>query len=153
VRLGAGESVFEHAREQLRRWRHFGLSWIEVYPDDTPIDPGRVVSVTGHALGLWVVNACRVIEVIDEPDRSPARYGFSYGTLPEHVESGEERFLIEWDRADDSVWYEIAEFSRPHKRLAKLFAPYIRLKQRQFKRESAAAMQRLVSAIAPVNAR
>src|SRR5262249_32618585 len=29
------------------------------------------------------------------------RYGFAYGTLPEHAESGEERFSVGWDDADD----------------------------------------------------
>ena len=28
-------------------------------------------------------------------------------TLPGHVESGEERFLTEWDRSDDAVWFDI----------------------------------------------
>lgn len=51
---------------------------------------------------------------------SIARFGFAYGTLPGHVESGEERFQIEWHRSDDSVWYDILAFSRPNHPLARL---------------------------------
>ena len=41
------------------------------------------------------------------------RFGFAYGTLPGHAESGEERFLIEWDQDEDGVWFDILAFSRP----------------------------------------
>src|SRR5262245_46391050 len=41
------------------------------------------------------------------------RHGFASGTLPAHAESGEERFIVEWDRADGGVWYDILAFSRP----------------------------------------
>jgi uncharacterized protein (UPF0548 family) len=33
---------------------------------------------------------CRIVYVIDEPDRR----GFAYGTLPGHPERGEEAFII-----------------------------------------------------------
>ena len=35
------------------------------------------------------------------------KFGFAYGTLPDHAATGEERFLIEWNQDDDSVWYDI----------------------------------------------
>ena len=44
-----------------------------------------------RALGLWVLNACRIVYVIEE-DGPLRRFAFAYGTLPEHAESGEERF-------------------------------------------------------------
>ncbi|MBX3091901.1 MAG: DUF1990 domain-containing protein [Cryobacterium sp.] len=51
---------------------------------------------------------CRVIYVVDEPNRK----GFAYGTLPGHPESGEEAFVV--DRTDDgSVWLTVRSFSRP----------------------------------------
>ncbi len=52
-----------------------------------------------------------------------SRFGFAYGTLPGHVESGEERFLVEWDRGDDAVWYDILAFSRPNHVLTRLGYP------------------------------
>jgi len=65
-------------------------------------------------------------------------------TLPEHVESGEERFLIEWDRSDDSVWFDILAFSRPNKFFTWLGYPFVRRLQKRFGRDSAASMLRAV---------
>ena len=73
-----------------------------------------------------------------------SRFGFAYGTLPDHAGSGEERFLVEWDRASGEVWYDILAFSRPHWLLTRLGYPYMRRLQKRFGRESAAAMVRAV---------
>ena len=51
---------------------------------------------------------CRVVYVVDEPDRR----GFAYGTLPGHAESGEELFLVRYDPATDEVYAEVTAFSR-----------------------------------------
>jgi uncharacterized protein (UPF0548 family) len=74
------------------------------------------------------------------------RAGFAWGTLPAHVASGEERFLVEWQRADDTVWYDVLAFSRPNALLLKLGYPAMRLMQRRFARDSKAAMLRAVVA-------
>ena len=66
-----------------------------------------------------------------------------YGTLPEHSESGEELFAVEW-REDDSVWYDLLAFSRERHPLAKMAYPLARDLQRRFRRDSGAAMQRAV---------
>ena len=68
----------------------------------------------------------------------------AYRTLPGHVESGEERFLAEWDRGDDGVWYDILAFSRPNHVLTRLGYPVVRRLQKRFGRDSAAAMLRAV---------
>ena len=97
-------------------------------------------------LGLWWVNACRIVYLVDE--QAPvSRFGFAYGTLPEHAESGEERFTVEWHEDDDTVWYDILAFSRPHQLLARLAYPYVRRLQKRFARDSAAAMGRWVKAV------
>ena len=75
------------------------------------------------------------------------RYGFAYGTLPEHAESGEERFTVEWHEADDAVWYDILAFSRPQQLLAQLGYPFTRRLQKRFARDSAAAMRRAVKSV------
>ena len=144
IKLGEGEAAFRSARAALERWDEFALGWVDAGPRDTPIRAGAVVAVTARVLGLWWLNACRVVYVVDaaEPVR---RFGFAYGTLPGHAESGEERFLVEWDRADDSVWYDILAFSRPAHVLARLGYPLTRRAQKRFARGSAAAMLRAVS--------
>jgi uncharacterized protein (UPF0548 family) len=143
IALGAGEEVFRSARAALERWEQFRLGWVEAAPADTPIRTGAVVAVLARVLGLWWLNACRIVYVVDEP--GPAcRFGFAYGTLPDHAESGEERFLIEWDRATGTVWYDILAFSRPNHWLARLGYPLTRRTQKRFARHSGAVMQRAV---------
>jgi hypothetical protein len=75
---------------------------------------------------MWVTATCRVVEVVDEPDR----FGFAYGTLPHHPEAGEESFVVIRDPATDQVRLEITAYSRPTARLAKLGGPVGRAFQR-----------------------
>jgi uncharacterized protein (UPF0548 family) len=141
--LGAGADVFHAARAALERWEQFRLGWVLAAPASTPIEPGAVVAVLARVLGLWWLNACRIIYVVDE-DGPVYRFGFAYGTLPGHAESGEERFLVEWDRATGTVCYDILAFSRPKLWLARLGYPLTRQTQKRFARHSSAAMQRAV---------
>jgi uncharacterized protein (UPF0548 family) len=146
MRLGAGEKVFAAAQEALERWQQFRLGWVEASPADTPIKEGQVVAILARSVGLWWLNACRILIVVDE-DGPVKRFGFTYGTLPDHAGTGEERFLVEWDRSDDSVWYDILAFSRPRHFLARLGYPWMRRAQKRFGRESAAVMRRTVSMV------
>jgi uncharacterized protein (UPF0548 family) len=93
-RLGDGETAFHAAKAALARWEHFRLGWVEAVPPDTPIRVGDVVAVLARVLGLWWRNACRIVYVVDETGPR-CRFGFAYGTLPGHAESGEERFVVE----------------------------------------------------------
>mgnify|MGYP000977610101 CR=1 FL=1 len=61
---------------------------------------------------------CRVVYVLDEPDRA----GFAYGTLPGHPECGEELFAVERDDAGRAR-IVVRAFSRPATRLARLSGP------------------------------
>ena len=72
-----------------------------------------------RAIGVWWLSACKIVYVINESGPI-TRFGFAYGTLPDHAGTGEERFLIEWTHADNSVWYDILAFSRPNHFLARL---------------------------------
>ena len=134
-RLGRGEAVFARAREDIRRWRMFPAPWTVIEPASAPIAQDQVVAVLIRVLGLWWMNAARIVYVIDEP----RRFGFAYGTLPGHVERGEERFLVEW-LEDDEVWYDLRAFSRPRYWAARLGRPIARALQRRFVRHSKAAM-------------
>jgi uncharacterized protein (UPF0548 family) len=144
IDLGNGEQVFIAAKAALERWEHFQLGWVEAWSPQTPIQTGEVVAVIARAAGVWWLNSCRIVYVVDEhaPFR---RFGFAYGTLPGHVESGEERFLLEWDQQEGSVWYDILAFSRPNHFLARIGYPFVRHMQKRFARESAAAMKRCTS--------
>ena len=144
IKLGQGEEVFTKAKAALGRWEQFRLGWVEVWSPETPIQTGEVVAVIARNLGLWWLNGCRIVYVLDEPG-SVSRYGFAYGTLPDHAGTGEERFLVEWDRASGVVWYDILAFSRPQWLLTRLGYPYMRWLQKRFGKESAAAMVRAVN--------
>ncbi len=145
IKLGMGEKVFVAAKEALEGWQQLRLGWLEVLPEDTPLKDGQVVAILARSLGLWWLNACRIVAVVDE-DGPVRRFGFAYGTLPDHAGSGEERFLVEWDRQEGSVWYDILAFSRPRHVLARLGYPWVRHVQKRFGRESAAAMCRVAGA-------
>jgi uncharacterized protein (UPF0548 family) len=73
------------------------------------------------------------------------RFGFAIGTLPVHAERGEERFTVEYHRADDTVRFEIHTFAGPAHRLVRLTYPLMRRVQRRFGREAVAAMQAAVA--------
>ena len=139
IGLGEGEAAFRAARAALGRWDQFRLGWVEAWPPEPPILAGGVVAVVARCLGLWWVNACRIAYVVNEAG-PVTRFGFANGTLPGHSGTGEERFLVEWDRAGGGVWYDILAFSRPHTFLARIGYPYMRRVQLRFGRESAAAM-------------
>ena len=148
IKLGEGEPAFAAAKKALESWGQFNLGWLEAWPPSTPLKPGAVVAVLARAISLWWLNACRIVYVVDETGPI-TRFGFAYGTLPDHAGSGEERFLIEWDQTDDSVWYDILAFSRPRHFLVRLGYPMLRRRQKRFGRESAAVMLRAINNVAP----
>ncbi len=141
--LGRGQEVFTKARAVLERWGQFDLGWVEAWPPGTPIQTGEVVAVLSRQFGLWWLSACRIVSVVNEAEPI-ARFGFAYGTLPDHAGTGEERFLLEWDRTSGEVWYDILAFSRPRWLVARVGYLYMRRLQKRFGRESAAAMVRAV---------
>ena len=117
----------------------YETGWTKLCWPEAPITEGTVVGVLGRHFGVWSLNACRIAYVIEEVP-SLRRYGFAFGTLPGHVERGEERFTVEWDHADDSVSYEVFAFARPAHPLARAGQPFVRLVQRQFAADSLRSM-------------
>jgi uncharacterized protein (UPF0548 family) len=136
IELGEAD-VFDRAVRALQDWapqRGAGLTVVA----DGPIDQGTTV-VMGAPLPVGaVVVPCRVVGIVDEDDA----WGFAYGTLPGHPESGEERFTVR--REGGGVSFDIEVFSRPAHPLARLGAPISRLLQRQTTRRYQAAMRAAV---------
>jgi uncharacterized protein (UPF0548 family) len=60
--------------------------------------------------------------------------------LPGNAECGEERFLVEWRQADNSVWYDIRAVSKPGGWLTRVAYPLARRLQRRFGRDSMRAV-------------
>ena len=102
---------------------------------------GNEVLISARFAGIWWTNSARIVYVIDE-DR---RFGFAYGTLPGHLERGEEQFLVRMDE-HDNVFYSVKAFSRPRHWLAKICYPMVRRLQGRFGMDSLAQMQQPVMA-------
>ncbi len=136
IQLGHGEQVFNRAVAAVKSWKMHELGWLELCWPSSPIETGSAVAVLARHFGFWSCHPAKIVYVIDEADDLSRRFGFGYGTLPAHDEEGEERFLIEWRREDDSVWYDILAFSRPASIWAKIGLPLVRMLQKRFGRDS-----------------
>jgi uncharacterized protein (UPF0548 family) len=77
--------------------------------------------------------------------RGGSRFGFAYGTLTTHAESGEELFEVFLDPRTHDVMYRIRATSWAQAPLAYLGQPMVRLLQARFRRDSCAAMRRATS--------
>jgi len=141
--IGSGENAFERARAALTEWKHFELGWVEVCPPSSGITPGTVVAVLVRHLGFWSLNGCRVVYSIAADD--PREFGFAYGTLPNHAESGEELFKVSLHPGTGDVSYLIRAASIPRAPLARLGYPVTRSLQARFRRDSTAALARAIA--------
>jgi uncharacterized protein (UPF0548 family) len=141
--LGHGRDTFEKAKQAIREWKMFEIPGLKLIHSDAPIEAGRNVALLAGHLGFYSLNSCRIVYVIDERDR----FGFAYGTLSQHAESGEERFTVEYHTGTYEVWYDVYAFSRPGHWTVRLGYPYARYRQKQFAVNSKSAM---LAAIADV---
>ncbi len=146
ILLGFGEQVFNLAKQAIGDWAMFPTPLTELYWPDRAIYVGAEVAVLFRAGPLWSLNPCRIAYVVDESSEAGSieRFGFAYGTLGGHLECGEERFTVSWNRKDDSVSYELIAVSRPNHLLTRIGYVYARIVQARFRRESAAAIKQYV---------
>lgn len=147
TKFGEGEQTYQRAVSALRSWKQFELGWVTVVPRGKPLEVGTTVAVQAKTFGFWSLNAARIVYVIDEKQAGNTTFGFAYGTLPDHVERGEERFTVE-RHEDGSVWYDIYAFSRPKHPLARIGFPIARMLQKRFVRDSLAIMRAAVDRLA-----
>ena len=140
VAIGRGQADFERARSALLAWKQFDIGWVETFPRQAPVAVGTVVAVLIRHLGFWSLNGCRVLYSVASLD-DVARFGFAYGTLTNHAESGEEFFEVFIDPQTDEVTYRIRAISWPQATLARVGQPIVRVLQERFREQSAAAMK------------
>ncbi len=138
--VGHGTADFTRARAALLAWKQFDMGWIETYPRHAPVEVGTVVGVLIRHLGFWSLNGCRVLYCIGGPGEN--RFGFAYGTLPNHAESGEELFEVFIDADTGDVMYRIRATSWPQAALALIGHPIARALQARFRVHSIEAMKR-----------
>ena len=109
---------FAAAGQALMGWQVQARSGLQVSTSSLRIEPGVVVVLRLGLRAVGVNIPCRVVSVVDEPDRR----GFSYGSLPGHPESGEESFLLVRG-ADGVLTFTVSAFSRPASTLSRLGGP------------------------------
>jgi uncharacterized protein (UPF0548 family) len=131
--------VFRAAAEGLRKWEAHRISGVE------PIVASALVvgetALFAYPAGPFEVSiACRIIDVVEEPNR----FGFIYGTLPLHPECGEERFMLE--SAGGEVRFTIDVFWRSAHMLSTLGGPLTSLLQKRATNAYLAALQTHITA-------
>lgn len=144
--VGRGASDFEAACDAVRGLRMFDLPWVELLSPRV-LDVGADVVFVSRQFGLWTLNRCRVVYVVDEDGPDGRVFGFGYGTLASHGLRGEERFLVRWDRASDDVTFEVFKFSQPKEWVVRLALPVARKVQRRFSREAIDAVRAAVAEV------
>lgn len=103
--IGAGRAAFDEAATKLMSWELQRSAGVLVDASEPTAHPGAMVTV-----GVGPLNgACRVVYVVNEPNRR----GFAYGTLHGHPESGEEFFGVRFDPTSNTVYTQVIAFSRP----------------------------------------
>jgi uncharacterized protein (UPF0548 family) len=135
-----GAGAFDRGVDALRSWTvHRGAS-LELAADG-PIAVGTNVTFRAPLPIGFVDGTCRIVAVVDEPDR----FGFAYGTLSVHPERGEEAFLVVRDDSG-AVRFDVEGVSRPAHPVARLLPPVGDRLQDRGVRRYLSAMQRAITA-------
>jgi uncharacterized protein (UPF0548 family) len=132
--IGTGADVFARAGEAIVTFRMHRAIGATVRATAERAAPGVRLDL---GLGPFTV-PCEVVYVLEEPNRA----GFGYGTLPGHVQRGEEAFLVEHDQ-QDRVWFRVTAFSRPARWITVLGGPITIVAQRGYAALLGRALTRL----------
>lgn len=122
-------SVIGHGRARFEEAAAEGMRWGMLRGAGLRVDATSEVAAVGSEVivGLGPIRVpCRVVYVVDEPDRR----GFAYGTLPGHAETGEELFAVRFDPVAEIVYAEVSAFSRHGTWWSRLGGPVTTLTQR-----------------------
>lgn len=123
--VGHGRLDLEAGRSELERWAMHTNAGVSVSP--APLVAGETVVMWTRTLGLWLLFACRITEVID----SDNNFGFTYATLPDHPEQGEESFVLTLD-SNGEVVLTVRTASRPTAFLSRAAGPVAKMLQRRY---------------------
>ena len=119
--IGKGRRDFDAASTALLSWQMHERAGVRKLWGPDVATAGRDMAFRWLALRF----ECRVVSVLDEPDRR----GFTYGTLARHPERGEERFVVEIDPETQGVTATITAFSKPSGWVVRAGGPVPRLVQ------------------------
>ena len=139
--LGFGDEVFASAKRAFVNWKMFDLGWVRVVNTAAQIECQQIIAVEVHSLGLWSVNLSTILETVN----SETQFGFLYSTTNQHIEQGEETFILRRDPETAEVSYELEAVSPPRHFLARLGFPMSRFFQHRFARDSHRRMHEAVN--------
>src|SRR5262249_31839879 len=108
--------AFERAKEGIAAWEVHRGAGLSIVADGT-ISVGTNVAMSAPLPVGFVDVTCRIVATVDEE----TKYGFAYGTLPTHPETGEEAFIVVSDV--DGVRFDVQAVSAPRHPLARLVPP------------------------------
>jgi uncharacterized protein (UPF0548 family) len=117
---------FDGTVEDLTTWRLHRTCGIDLRPASARAELGTDLLLRVGFGPFHMSAPCRVLEVIDGPDRA----GFAYGTLRGHPECGLERFEIVRD-AMGTLSLHLTGFSRPGTVLTRCARPVADAVQRR----------------------
>lgn len=106
-----------------------------------PVWPAPAVRLRGRDLAI-PVGSCEVVEVIDSPDAA----GFVYRTLPGHLETGEQTFLVSIG-AGERLGVSITSDSVPGHPLLRTFAPLSVATQKMMAARYATGLRRMLKQV------
>jgi uncharacterized protein (UPF0548 family) len=132
--LGTGDTLWTAACAALDDWAMFKMPWVMMPPNERPF-VGQNVAFASQQLGFWSLHSCRVVGVVNEPER----HGFAYGTLATHAMRGEELFTVE--RRQDTVYFCIRKFALASHPLLRMMQPVSGRIQARFDRDATTAMK------------
>jgi uncharacterized protein (UPF0548 family) len=130
--IGRGRPRFEQAADAVLRYGMLRGAGLQV---DATTEVAQIGTDVLGRLGPFLA-PCRVVYVLDEPNRR----GFAYGSLPGHAVRGEELFAVRYDPSDGAVYAEIAAFSRPATWWSRVGQPVLMLSQQLVTRRYLAAV-------------
>jgi uncharacterized protein (UPF0548 family) len=135
--VGSGSAALERAAAAVFDWRAQRAAGLRVRATGPASTPGTVVVLTAGLPRFGYDIPCRVVWA----STVGAERGFSYGTLPGHPESGEERFTVRLCD-DGDVVYTIRVFFRLASPAARLAGPVSMVLQRAATARYVAAIRR-----------
>jgi uncharacterized protein (UPF0548 family) len=136
ARIGFGADDFTRAGEAVMTFAMHRAAGAGIRTEAGRARPGVRLTVV---LGPFRV-PCEVVYTVEEPNR----IGFGYGSLPGHVERGEESFVVERDTRGD-VWFRVTAFSKPARWPTIIGGPVAVMFQRGYARYLGWTLKRLVS--------
>lgn len=140
LRVGTGAADFARAAEAVHAWAMYDIGWTWLFPARPAVVPGTVFAPVVRHFGFWSANPCRVVSVDEEEHDGVVMRGFTIGTLRGHAERGEERFRVEWHRADDAVWFDLFAFAAGNHWMTRTAQPLMTMLIRRFGRQACRAV-------------